>query len=56
MSNYETQFTNLSKFTLELVVMEQRRVSLFIQGLNVKIQEVLMATQINTFTKVLEKA
>ena len=55
MSEYETQFTKLSKFTTELVTTEQRRVR-FVQRLNVKIQKALAAAQITTFTEVLEKA
>ncbi|XP_027169497.1 uncharacterized protein LOC113769232 [Coffea eugenioides] len=54
-SEYETQFTKLSKFAPKLIVMEQRRVRRFVQGLNVEIQEALAAAQINTFTEVLEK-
>ncbi|XP_027169585.1 uncharacterized protein LOC113782259 [Coffea eugenioides] len=38
-SEYETQFTKLSKFALELITTEQRRVRRFVQGLNVEIQE-----------------
>ncbi|XP_071921801.1 uncharacterized protein [Coffea arabica] len=55
-SEYETQFTKLSKFAPELIVTEQRKVRKFVQGFNVEIQETLAATQINTFTEVLEKA
>nr|XP_027082262.1 uncharacterized protein LOC113704571 [Coffea arabica] len=55
-SEYETQFTKLSKFAPELIATEQRRVRRFVQGLNVEIQEALAAAQINTFTEVLEKA
>ena len=55
-SEYETQFTKLSKFAPELIATEQRRVRGFVQGLNVEIQEALAAGQINAFTKVLEKA
>ncbi|XP_027150333.1 uncharacterized protein LOC113750571 [Coffea eugenioides] len=54
-SEYETQFTKLSKFGPELVATEQRRVRQFVQGLNVEIQEALAVAQINTFTEVLEK-
>ena len=53
---YETQCTKLSKFAPELIATEQRRVRRFVQGLNVEIQEVLAAAQINTFMEVLEKA
>ena len=56
MAEYKTQFTKLSKFAPELVVMEQRRMRRFVQGLNVKMQEALVAAQINTFTEALEKA
>ena len=55
MSEYETQFTKLSKFTTELVTTGQRRVRL-VQGLNVKIPKTLAAAQITTFIEVLEKA
>ena len=54
-SEYETQFTKLSKFAPELVTTEQRRVRQFVQGLNVEIHESLAAAQITTFTEVLEK-
>ena len=54
-SEYETQFTKLSKFAPELIATEQRRVRRFVQGLNVELQEALAAAQINTFTEVLEK-
>nr|XP_027109242.1 uncharacterized protein LOC113729112 [Coffea arabica] len=36
-AEYESQFTRLSKFALELILTEQRRVRRFIQGLNVEI-------------------
>ncbi|XP_027182032.1 uncharacterized protein LOC113780427 [Coffea eugenioides] len=36
-SEYETQFTKLLKFTPELITTEQRRVRRFVQGLNVEI-------------------
>ncbi|XP_027184090.1 uncharacterized protein LOC113782396 [Coffea eugenioides] len=55
-SEYEIQFTKLSKFTPELIVTEQRRMRRLIRGLNIEIQEALAAAQINTFTEVLEKA
>mgnify|MGYP004715938393 CR=1 FL=1 len=55
-AEYETQFTKLSKFTSELMVPEQRRVRWFIQGLNMKIQEALIAAQVNTITETLEVA
>ena len=55
-SEYEVQFTKLSKFAPELIATEPRKVRRFVQGLNVEIQEALAAAQINTFTEVLEKA
>ncbi|XP_071902640.1 uncharacterized protein [Coffea arabica] len=55
-AEYETQFTRLSKFALELVVSEQKRIRRFIQGLNVKIQKDLAAAQIDTFKDALDKA
>ncbi|XP_027157100.1 uncharacterized protein LOC113758443 [Coffea eugenioides] len=55
-TEYETQFTKLSKFAPELIATEPRKVRRFIQGLNVELQEALAAAQINTFTEVLEKA
>nr|XP_027099063.1 uncharacterized protein LOC113718353 [Coffea arabica] len=54
-SEYEIQFTNLSKFAPEFITMEQRRVRRFVHELNVEVQEFLAATQINTFTEILEK-
>ncbi|XP_071924777.1 uncharacterized protein [Coffea arabica] len=54
-SEYETQFSKLSKFVPKLIAMEQRKVRRFVRGLNVEIQETLAAAQINTFTEVLEK-
>ena len=54
-SEYKTQFTKLSKFAPELIAAEQRRVRRFVQRLNIKIQEVLAAAQINTFMEVIEK-
>ena len=56
MAEYETQFTKLSKFALELVVTERRRVRRFIQGLNLEMQDALVAVQVHTFTEALEKA
>ncbi|XP_027118548.2 uncharacterized protein [Coffea arabica] len=55
-AEYETQFTQLSKFAPELVVSEQKRIRRFIQGLNVEIQKDLAAAQIDTFKDALEKA
>ncbi|XP_071929077.1 uncharacterized protein [Coffea arabica] len=55
-AEYETKFTKLSKFASELVATEPRRVRRFIQGLNLDIQEVLAAAQVNTFTEALGKA
>ena len=40
----------------ELVLMEQRRIHRFIQGLNVELQEALAAIPIDTLNQVLEKA
>nr|XP_027098957.1 uncharacterized protein LOC113718241 [Coffea arabica] len=53
---YEEQFTKLSKFALELVIMERKRIRRFIQELKVKIQESLAAAQIATFSDALDKA
>ena len=55
-TEYETQFTKLSKFALELVATEQKRKWQFIQGLNLEIQETLAALQINTFIETLDIA
>ena len=43
-SEYETQFTKLSKFASKLVATKQRRVRRFIQGSNIEIQETLAVT------------
>ena len=42
-SKHDTQFIKLSKFTPELIVTEQRRVRRFVQELNMKIHEALVA-------------
>ena len=55
MSEYETQFNKLSKFAPELMVIEQRRVKRFVQGLNMEIQETLATAQVNIFMEALEK-
>ncbi|XP_027155789.1 uncharacterized protein LOC113756225 [Coffea eugenioides] len=55
-AEYEIQFTKLSRFAPELVLTEQKRISRFIQGLNVEIQEALAATQLDTFIQALQKA
>ncbi|XP_027169537.1 uncharacterized protein LOC113769273 [Coffea eugenioides] len=55
-AEYETQFTRLSKFALELVMTERKRVRRFVQGLNVEIQEALAVVQIDTFVEALEKS
>ena len=55
-AEYETQFTRLSKFALELVMTERKRVRRFVQGLNVEIQEALAVVQIDTFVEPLEKS
>ncbi|XP_071914037.1 uncharacterized protein [Coffea arabica] len=54
-AEYETQFTRLSKFALELIVNEQKRIRRFIQGLNMEIQKDLAAAQIDTFKDALDK-
>ncbi|XP_071933750.1 uncharacterized protein [Coffea arabica] len=55
-AEYETQFTKLSKFVPQLVITEPKRKRRFIQGLNLEIQEALVAAPISTFGKVLERA
>nr|XP_027098972.1 uncharacterized protein LOC113718255 [Coffea arabica] len=55
-AEYETQFTKLSRFALDLVLTEQKRICRFVQGLNVEIQEALAAAQLDTFSQALEKA
>nr|XP_027068359.1 uncharacterized protein LOC113693827 [Coffea arabica] len=55
-ADYEGRFIKLSKYAPKLVANERRRIRRFVQGLNVEIQEGLAATQISTFTEVLEKA
>nr|XP_027103052.1 uncharacterized protein LOC113724341 [Coffea arabica] len=55
-SEYETQFTKLSRFAPELVLIDRKRIRRFVQGLNVKIQEALAAAQLDTFSQTLEKA
>nr|XP_027124207.1 uncharacterized protein LOC113740892 [Coffea arabica] len=55
-AEYEGKFTKFSKYALELVATERRRIRRFVQGLNVEIQEGLAAAQISTFPEALEKA
>ncbi|XP_071928149.1 uncharacterized protein [Coffea arabica] len=55
-AEYEERFTKLSKFAPELVVTERKRISRFIQGLNIEIQQSLAAAHITTFTDALDKA
>lgn len=54
-ANYETQFTKLVKFVPKLIVIEQKRIRRFIQGLSVKIQKDLAVAQINMFGDAVEK-
>ena len=54
-AEHESQFTRLSKFALELIMAEQRRIRRFIQGLNVEIQKDLAVAQINAFSEVVKK-
>ena len=56
MADYEGRFTKFSRYALELVATERRRIRRCVQGLNVEIQEGLAAAQIFTFTESLEKA
>ena len=44
-AKYESQFTRLSKFTPELIVIGQRRIRHFVQGLNMEIQKDLAVAQ-----------
>ncbi|XP_027155198.1 uncharacterized protein LOC113758901, partial [Coffea eugenioides] len=55
-AEYETQFTKLSRFAPELVLTDRKRIRRFVQGLNVEIQEALVAAQLDTFSQTLEKA
>nr|XP_027096018.1 uncharacterized protein LOC113715913 [Coffea arabica] len=55
-AEYEGKFTKLSKYALELVTNERKRIRHFVQCLNVEIQESLAAAQISIFTESLEKA
>nr|XP_027086653.1 uncharacterized protein LOC113708392 [Coffea arabica] len=54
-TEYEIQFTKLSRFAPELVATEQRRIRRFVQGLNVEIQEGLAAVRIDTFADAEER-
>ena len=54
-AEYEERFTKLFKFVPELVITERKRIRSFVQGLNVKIDESLVAAQITTFTNALDK-
>ena len=54
-AEYETQFTKLSRFAPDLVQTEQKRIRHFVQGLNVDIQEVFAAAQLDILSQALEK-
>ena len=55
-AEYEGKFTKLSKYAPKLVINERKRIRYFVQGLNEKIHESLVAVEITTFTEALEKA
>ncbi|XP_071921773.1 uncharacterized protein [Coffea arabica] len=55
-AEYESQFTRLSKFALELIVTEQRRIRHFVQRLNVEIQKDPAVAQLSAFSDAVEKA
>ena len=54
-TEYEAQFTKLSKFSPDLVATERKRIRRFLQGLNLELHEALAVAQVNTFTEVLDK-
>ncbi|KND54549.1 hypothetical protein BSCH_02420 [Candidatus Paraburkholderia schumanniana] len=55
-AEYETQFTKLSRYAPMFVGTEQLRIRRFIQGLNVELQESLVALPIETYGDAVEKA
>ncbi|CAH2812841.1 MAG: hypothetical protein CBHOC_5444, partial [uncultured Caballeronia sp.] len=55
-AEYETQFTKLSRYAPMFVGTEQMRIRRFIQGLNVELQESLVALPMETFGDAVEKA
>ena len=55
-TDYEAQFTKLSRFAPDLVTTEPRRIRRFIQGLNLEIQKGLAAVPIGSFSEAIEKA
>ncbi|XP_027174558.1 uncharacterized protein LOC113774193 [Coffea eugenioides] len=54
-TEYESQFTRLSKFAPELIMTEQRRIRCFVQGLNIEIQKNLIVAQLSAFSDAVEK-
>ncbi|CAH2812834.1 MAG: hypothetical protein CBHOC_5440, partial [uncultured Caballeronia sp.] len=55
-AEYETQFTKLSRYAPMFVGTEQLRIRRFIQGLNVELQESLVALPMETYGDAVEKA
>ena len=55
-TQYEIQFTKLSRYIPEIVNTKEKRRRRFLQGLNVEIQDALVTARIDTYAKTVEYA
>ena len=55
-TQYELQFTRLFKYALELVNTKVKYRRIFLQGLNVEIQDALVTSRIDTYAKMVKMA
>ena len=55
-TQYELQFTRLSKYAPEMVNTEVKRRRRFLQGLNVEIQDALVTARVETYAELVEIA
>ena len=53
---YEILFTKLSKYAPDMVNTEEKRRKRFLQGLNIKIQTLLVSTKMDTYAELVEFA
>ena len=55
-TQYEIQFTKLSKYAPDMVNTEEKRRRRFLQGLNIEIQTLLVSAKMDTYAKMVEFA
>ena len=56
MSQYEVQFTKLSRYAPDMVNTEEKRKKRFLQGLNADIQRLLVSARMDTYANMVEFA